>query len=175
MAATNGAVKAESAKQMATTTAVSPVRPPASIPVADSTKAPEVVVPNSGASTVASASAIMGRSICGRLPCSSRKPARAESPMSVPMVSTKAMMKMVRATGRALGESAPRRSICAKMGAMLMRELQTSAVGHGATRVANATSAVVTIPMRIAPGTLRIDQRADQQESEDGHQHRSAR
>jgi len=75
--------------------------------------------------------------------------------MSVPIVSTKAMMKMVSTTGSALGASAPRRSICAKIGARLAGAPKTLC-GHGATRVAKAISAVMTIPSSSAPGTSRI-------------------
>src|SRR5437867_7267889 len=87
-------------KQSAVVTAVKPVRPPASTPVADSMNAPEVVVPTRAAKVVARASAIMGRSIFGRLPSLSKKPARAETPMSVPMVSTNAITKIVSTTGK---------------------------------------------------------------------------
>ena len=49
----------------------------------------------------------------------------------------------------------PRTSICAKIGAMLTGAPKI-AEGHGATRLTKATSAVVTIPISIAPGTFRI-------------------
>ena len=59
---------------------VKPVLPPISMPVADSRNAPEVVVPSTGASGVVMASTSIGRSICGRWPSLSRKPARADTP-----------------------------------------------------------------------------------------------
>ena len=67
MAEMKGAKNNVPTKQSAVVTAVSPVRPPASTPVADSMKAPEVVVPIKAAKVVARASAIMGRSICGQV------------------------------------------------------------------------------------------------------------
>src|SRR6185437_7232253 len=100
MAATNGEKNSAPAKHAAVTTAVIPVRPPASTPVADSMNAPDVVVPTSAAKVVDRASAIIGLSICGRLPFSSRNPARADTPINVPMVSTKAMTKIVSTTGK---------------------------------------------------------------------------
>ena len=66
-----------------------------SSPAADSTNTPEVVVPNIGAGVVASASTSMV------FPFLSRNPARAKSPIKVPMVSTKAVMKIVSTTGKA--------------------------------------------------------------------------
>ena len=57
----------------ATTTAVNPVLPPASIPVADSINTPHVVVPNKAPAAVASASHSIGFSISGNSPFSSSK------------------------------------------------------------------------------------------------------
>ena len=55
----------------------------------------------------------------GSWPFSSRKPARADSPIKVPMVSTKAMMKMVSTTGNARQVRAPRKSSCHRIGPRL--------------------------------------------------------
>ena len=105
------------------------------------------------------ASTSIGRSICGSCPFSSRKPARAESPISVPMVSTKAMMKMVSTMGNARQVSAPRKSSCHTMGMMLGGAL-TIPCGGAAVCTRKARIAVITMPSRIAPGTLRITRTA---------------
>src|SRR6266705_911912 len=63
----NGEKKSVPRKQIAVTTAVNPVLPPASTPVADSMKAPEVDVPTKAAKITESASTVIGRSICGKL------------------------------------------------------------------------------------------------------------
>ncbi len=142
------------------------------MPVADSTKAPEVVVPNSGESAVASASAIMGRSICGRLPCSSRKPARArESDQRAHGVHKghdedgerdgqrlgreRAAHVELRKDGRDAGGSSEER-----------RGPGRNARGKGRKRGDDDAD-------QNCAGNLADHQRAHQQESEDGHQHRS--
>ena len=132
MAPTNGEKKSVPTKQSAVTTAVRPVRPPASTPVADSMNAPEVVVPTMEAKMIESASAAMGRSICGRFPFSSRNPARAETPINVPIVSTKAMMKIVRTTGKKPQVRTPEKSSLRKIGESEGGML-TQALGAGAT------------------------------------------
>src|SRR5512135_380848 len=119
MAAIDGEKNRVSAKQAAVIKEAKPVRPPASIPVADSMYAPAVVVPTNGANIVASASVSMGRSICGNSPFSSRKPARADTPISVPIVSTKAITKIVSTTGKKLQLNTPEKSSLRKTGARL--------------------------------------------------------
>src|SRR5205807_351907 len=123
MAATKGEKNNVPAKHDAVMIAAKPVLPPASTPVADSIYAPAVVVPTSAAKLVDSASTIMGRSISGRLPCSSRKPARADTPIRVPMVSTKAIMKIVNTTGKNPQLQAPLKSNLKKTGKRLGGEL----------------------------------------------------
>src|SRR5208337_5538324 len=108
--------------------------PPASTPVADSIYAPEVVVPITAAKVVARASAIIGRSICGRLPSLSRKPARAETPIRVPIVSTNAITRMVRTTGKKAQLKRLCKSKRKNTGSRLGGKL-THAVGAGETRV----------------------------------------
>ncbi len=101
------------------------------------------------------ASTSIGRSISGRSPFSLRNPPRADTPIRVPMVSTNAVMKMVSTTGNARQVSAPRKSSCQTMGVMLGGML-TIARGGAATCATKATSAVTTMPSRIAPGNFRI-------------------
>jgi hypothetical protein len=71
------------------------------------------------------------------------------------MVSTHAMMKMVRTTGKARQVSAPRKSSCHRIGATLGGML-SRCFGGDAVPAMKAGRAVTTIPIRIAPGTLRM-------------------
>ena len=73
-------------------------------------------MPTRPANIVAIASASIGRSICGSVPSASRNPARAETPISEPIVSTSVITKMVSIT-KNLKLNAPRRSSCSMMGA----------------------------------------------------------
>src|ERR1019366_4357874 len=155
MAEMNGAKNKVPAKHSAVMTAVRPVRPPASTPVADPIEAPDVVVPITAAKVVASASAIIGRSICGRLPSLSRKPARADTPISVPMVSTKAITKIVRTTGKNPQVNRLCRSSWKNKGCRLGGRL-TQPLGAGAAPVTKLRRAVARTPLRIAAGKRRM-------------------
>src|SRR5947209_18717078 len=98
----NGEKNSVPRKQIAVTTAVNPVLHPASTPVSDSMKAPQVDVSSKAAKITESASTVIGRSMCGKFPLSSRNPARADTPISVPMVSTKAIIQIVSTIGKNL-------------------------------------------------------------------------
>jgi len=130
----NGEKNSVPRKQIAVTTAVNPVLPPASTPVADSMKAPEVDVPIKAAKITESASTVIGRSMCGRFPFSSKNHARADTPISVPMVSTKAIIKIVSTIGKNPQFSAPQKSMLNSIGEMLGGKL-THAFGRAATPV----------------------------------------
>src|SRR5579875_2562425 len=117
IAVTSGAKKSDAAKSIATTTAVSPLRPPTLTPAADSTYAPAVVVPTSAANVVASASAIIGRSMPGKLPAASSSPARSDTPTSVPIVSINAITKIVSSTPKKPHVSAALKSSFIMIGA----------------------------------------------------------
>src|SRR5438034_10727358 len=130
----NGEKNSVPRKQIAVTTAVNPVLPPASTPVADSMKAPEVDVPTKAAKITESASTVIGRSICGKFPFSSRNPARADTPISVPIESTKAIIKIVSTIGKNLQLSAPRKSTQNSIGERL-EDKHTHEIGGGTTRV----------------------------------------
>ena len=58
------------------------------------------------------ASTSIGRSICGSCPSASRKPARADKPISVPIVSTNAITKIVSATCKVWPGREPPRLSC---------------------------------------------------------------
>lgn len=94
IAKNRGEKNSPSEKSIATTTAVNPVLPPSSISVADSIYV--VVVPASPANTVARASVRSGSSMSERFQFSSRKPALADAPMSMPLISSRSMVNMVR-------------------------------------------------------------------------------
>src|SRR5205809_7603221 len=126
----NGEKNSVPRKQIAVTTAVNPVLPPASTPVADSMKAPEVDVPTKAAKITESASTVVGRSICGKFPFSSRNPARADTPISVPIVSTKAIIKIVSTIGENPQFSAARKSTLNRSGEKLGGNL-THAIAGG--------------------------------------------
>ncbi len=116
--------------------------------------APAVVVPARPANIVAIASASIGRSICGSVPSASRNPARAETPISEPIVSINAITNIVSSTPKNPTLNAPRRSSCSMIGAGFGGML-THADGAFATPVTNAIAAEIRIPIRIAPGTRR--------------------
>src|SRR5437763_16363553 len=119
----NGEKNSVPRKQIAVTTAVNPVLPPASTPVADSMKAPEVDVPNKAAKITESASTVIGRSICGKFPFSSRNPARVDTPISVPIVSTKAIVKIESTIGKNPEFSAALKSTLNSIGEILVAQL----------------------------------------------------
>src|SRR5438128_6460263 len=130
----NGEKNSVPRKQIAVTTTVNPVPPPASAPDDDSMKAHEVDVPTKAAKITESASTVIGRSICGKFPFSPRNPARADTPIRVPIVSTKAIIKIVSTIGKNPQFSAARKSTLNSIGEMLGGKL-THAFGGGATRV----------------------------------------
>src|SRR5437870_12339598 len=90
----NGEKNSVPRKQIAVTTAVNPVLPPASTPVADSMKAPEVDVPTKAAKITDSASTVIGRPICGNFPFSPSNPARADTPTHVPIAPTQHIIQI---------------------------------------------------------------------------------
>src|SRR5579871_1732303 len=156
--ATNGEKNSASTKHSAVTTDVIPVRPPASTPAADSRNAPDVVVPTSAASIVEIASTVIGRSICGRFPSSSSRFALADTPISVAIVSTKAMTNIVSTIGKNAHVNTCRKSSLNKIGEML-GGMPTNPCGGGATRNTIDSTVTTRIPARIAPGnrwTIKI-------------------
>src|SRR6056297_520842 len=97
-AAASGTTASAARNRRPTTSAVMPVRPPSSTPVADSMYVVTVDVPSIPPTVVPMASAISGLSMSGRLPSSSRKPATWPTPVSVPAVSKKSTKKNVNTT-----------------------------------------------------------------------------
>ena len=90
-----GAMNIQARKSTPQTSAVRPVRPPASTPAADSTKVVTVEVPVQEPQMVPTASASSASFILGILPCSSTIPAREAVPTRVPIVSNISMMQNV--------------------------------------------------------------------------------
>ena len=101
-----------------TVTAVRPVRPPADTPAALSTYGVVEDVPSAAPATMAVESANRARFRRGSLPSSSR-PARWETPTSVPVESNKSTRKKTKITLTMLRVKRPLKSICMKVGAML--------------------------------------------------------
>src|SRR5260370_4412797 len=114
--------------------------------------APAVVVPTRAANVVARASAIIGRSICGRWPWSSSRPARSETPTSVPIVSTSAMTKIVSSTPKKPHPNIALKSSLKRIGAGLGGAL-THRGGRVATPSANA--AAEAMPASLSPMKAR--------------------
>ena len=83
-------------------------------------------------------------------------------------------MKMVSATGSAFGESAPRTSICAKIGAMLTGAPKIAA-GPGRNMAYERHKRGDDDSDQNRARNFAYYQRGNQQKSEDGHQYRSRR
>ena len=112
MAEMTGERKADRAKQMATTTEVRPVRPPAAIPAEDSTYVVVLEVPQMAPMEVAIESANRALSILEEKPepfsrasssSAEKMPVRRPVPMNVPMVSKVSDMENAKIVSRMIG------------------------------------------------------------------------
>lgn len=110
-----GAKKSIKNMQIATTTEVKPVRPPAVTPALDSIYADVGEVPRNEPIVLAHASAKSALLICGKLPSLLIKSAFSATPIIVPVVSKSVTRKIVKMIAKRFGESALAISRCIKV------------------------------------------------------------
>ena len=140
---------------MPATSAVRPVRPPASTPEVDSTKVVMVVLPVSAPRQVPMASTRKGRSIPGRLPFSSSMLARLATASTVPSVEKKSPKKHTNTRISPLAVNTPLKS------RLNMTLPSSPKSGTAATPLSVVTprgmpmSVVAMMLMRMAPLTFR--------------------
>src|SRR5690606_32721779 len=112
----NGAKNRQAINSRPTTTAVKPVRPPAATPAEDSIYGVVDEVPKAAPATIAEESANNAFFRRGNLP-SFNKPARCETPTSVPVESNRSTRKKTKITPIRLAVNKPSKFICRKVGA----------------------------------------------------------
>ena len=152
---TSGTNSAASRNSTPVTTEAKPVRPPCSIPAADSIYEVVVDVPQTAPNMVAAASIISSRSSFSMLPFSSTRPAGGATASRVPMLSNISINISVKTAENMLHFSAPRISILNSVGAMF-RLNSTIFSGRGIWPNAAATTVEKAMPISRAPGTRHI-------------------
>ena len=141
-------------KSTATVSAVRPVRPPCSTPLALSTKVVTVEVPSTAPAVVPIASDMSAWLALGRRPFSSSMLARLETPTSVPTVSKKSTKKKASVTLQKAGCASIEKSIFMNIGES-DGGMETIPSGIFATPSGIASAVTTTTPMRMPPFTRR--------------------